>query len=109
VGETRHLDLDVDAVEERPGDAGEVASDLGGGAGAGMDQVPEVPAGTPVHVTGGVLKRAVPRFEEAGWNESELGYNHPGVCFRAWGGAFWKIASLGSTTGPLTVRFGEQR
>jgi hypothetical protein len=66
VGEARRLDLDADPVEEGPGDAGEVASDLGEGAGAGMDPVAEVAARTPVHVTVGIFGALGPRCGAAG-------------------------------------------
>jgi hypothetical protein len=41
----RHLDLDVDAVQERPGDPGAVVVDLVGGAGAGPFGIAQEAAG----------------------------------------------------------------
>ena len=45
----RHLDLDVDPVQERPGDPGTVGVDLVGGAGAGPFGVAQEAAGAGVH------------------------------------------------------------
>jgi len=45
----RHLDLDVDPVQQRPGDAGTVGTDLVGGAGADPLGIAQEAAGAGVH------------------------------------------------------------
>ena len=50
----RHFHVDIDAVQERPGDAGpkerdSVLSDRTGGAGAGLDRVAVIAVGTRMH------------------------------------------------------------
>ena len=45
----RHLDLDVDPVQERPGNPGAIGADLVGGAGAGPFDVPQETAGAGIH------------------------------------------------------------
>ena len=50
VGDARHVEMDVDAVQQRPTDPLLIAADRSRGAGAGAARVAEVPAGTPVQI-----------------------------------------------------------